>query len=75
MKIYLLKDGDGDWYEVSKRQWVLAERMAGFHNTMGEPNEPATATWSVNKRGLNMAGKIEREAPLDDLKGAKDALG
>lgn len=59
MAKYFLKE-DGDWYEVDKRRWVLAERMAGFHNTMGQPNEPATSSWSVNKRGLKMSGKVEK---------------
>jgi len=67
---YLLKDGDGPWYEVSKRQWVMAERMAGFHNTMGQPNEPATSSWSCTNSHFNMSGKIE-STPKEEL----DALG
>jgi hypothetical protein len=34
------------WYEVTKEQFVAAERDAGFHNTLGQPNEPATAGFS-----------------------------
>lgn len=33
--------------EVSKEDWVWAERLAGFHNTMGKPSEPATAAFSA----------------------------
>lgn len=29
--------------EVTKEQFVQAERAAGFRNTMGQPLEPATA--------------------------------
>jgi hypothetical protein len=35
------------WKEVTKEEFVAAEREAGFHNTMGEPpNEPATSSFS-----------------------------
>ncbi len=29
--------------EVAKVEYVQAERNAGFHNTRGQPDEPATA--------------------------------
>lgn len=72
MRRYFLKDGDGDWYEVSKERWVMAERMAGFHNTMGQPREPATASWSCNRRDLNMSGKIENDFELAEIMGLTD---
>jgi hypothetical protein len=70
---YLLKDGDGDWYEVSKRQWVMAERFAGFFNRTGRPDEPATSSWSAFRAGLDMSGKIEStvEEELNALGEAK----
>lgn len=40
---------DGEEHEVDKEVWVREERAAGFHNTMGQPNEPATASWSSSK--------------------------
>ena len=41
-KRYFLKRGDAAWEEVTKAQFVSAERGAGFHNTLGQPDEPAT---------------------------------
>lgn len=35
--------------EVTKEEFVAAERKAGFHNTMGQPLEPATASFSNGK--------------------------
>lgn len=37
--------------EVSKQEYVAAERRNGFHNTIGFPEEPATASWSNSKTG------------------------
>lgn len=34
------------WREVDKQTYVNHERNAGFHNTMGQPNEPATGSFS-----------------------------
>lgn len=36
---------------VTKEEYVAAERRNGFHNTMGFPGEPATASWSNSKTG------------------------
>jgi len=33
------------WIEVTKAQYVAAERAAGFFNTMGQPDEPATSAF------------------------------
>ena len=44
---YWLKTGhDAPWRQVSKREFVAAERRAGFYNTLGQPNEPATSAFS-----------------------------
>lgn len=37
--------------EVTKEQYVAAERRNGFYNTIGFPEEPATASWSNSKTG------------------------
>lgn len=37
--------------EVSKNEYVAAERRNGFYNTLGQPNEPATASWSNGRTG------------------------
>lgn len=34
------------WVEVDKETWVAFERRNGFRNTMGEPDEPATSSFS-----------------------------
>lgn len=44
--IYELRYGDGEWAEVDRALFVRAERVAGFHNTGGFPEEPATAGFS-----------------------------
>jgi hypothetical protein len=53
-KYYLSEDDGNTWDEVTKEEYVRAERAAGFHNTMGRPDEPATAGFSssnYHKRG------------------------
>lgn len=37
--------------EVTKEEYVAAERRNGFHNTIGFPEEPATSSWSNSKTG------------------------
>lgn len=39
---YLLSFGGAEPREVTKAEWVAAERAAGFINTMGRPDEPGT---------------------------------
>ena len=34
-----------DDQQVTKADYVKAERDAGFRNTLGQPDEPATAAW------------------------------
>lgn len=34
------------WREVDKATYVRHERYAGFRNTMGQPDEPATSGFS-----------------------------
>ena len=40
---YFLKTEWTPWKEVTKEQWVGAERRAGFINTLGTPDEPGTS--------------------------------
>jgi hypothetical protein len=42
-------------YEVSKAEYVKAERRAGFHNTLGFPDEPATGSFS----NVAVCGRME----------------
>lgn len=48
--------------EVTKEEYVRAERKAGFHNTMGQPNEPATASFSDGK----VSGRMEEGTEVLD---------
>jgi hypothetical protein len=59
-KYYLKPDWQTEWTEVTKEEFVKAERAAGFRNTMGEPNEPATSGFS----GHGMNGR-KRYSPED----------
>lgn len=43
---FWLKVGYGQWTEVSKAEYVAAEREAEFRNTLGQPSEPATSSFS-----------------------------
>lgn len=45
------------WEAVTKEEYVRHERAAGFHNTMGQPDEPATGAFSSTDYGYE--GKIE----------------
>lgn len=45
-KYYLADSYEDEWVEVTKEEYVMAERAAGFFNTMGRPDEPATAGFS-----------------------------
>jgi hypothetical protein len=45
--------------EVTKAEYVRAERRAGFFNTLGEPEEPATASFSGTAEGHPVSGRTE----------------
>jgi hypothetical protein len=36
------------WVEVTKAEYVAAEQEFGFFNTMGKPDEPATAAFGTS---------------------------
>lgn len=44
--------------EVTMEEYVAAERQAGFYNTLGHPERPATASFSTTARG-GMEGRQE----------------
>ena len=49
---YQVQLAGGRWRDVTKTEWVAAERSAGFHNTMGHPDEPGTGGFG-NSLGIN----------------------
>jgi hypothetical protein len=56
-KYYLADADDRDnWTEVTKEEYVRAERAAGFRNTLGRPEEPATAGFSSTN--YHKVGKV-----------------
>lgn len=46
MDRYYLTEGEAAEREVPKERYVSAERLAGFVNTLGQADEPATASFS-----------------------------
>lgn len=42
---YFLTYHLGEEREVTKDEYVRAERAVGFHNTLGQPHEPATSSF------------------------------
>lgn len=58
--VYYLKadwQDDDAWTKVSKEKFVAAERAAGFHNTLGRPQEPATGGFG----GGGVEGRVRYE--------------
>jgi hypothetical protein len=53
-EFFYLKTDWTNWKNVTKEQFVSAERAAGFHNTMGQPDEPGTGGFS----GHGTTGRI-----------------
>jgi hypothetical protein len=49
IRYWLQYEGEDEKMEVSKSEWVLAERAAGFS---GPPNEPATAGFNSTISGV-----------------------
>lgn len=59
---YFVTERSADEREVTKEEWVSAERQAGFYNTMGHPEEPGTGGFSTTQHG-GLKGRIERVVP------------
>jgi len=45
---YFLEYAGEDEREVTKEEFVRAERAAGFRNKLGQPDEPATAGFGAD---------------------------
>lgn len=58
---YFLQEKVGEYKEVSKEEYVDAERLNGFYNTLGFPDEPATSAFS----GMFHRGHTEFESLAD----------
>lgn len=56
---YFTTVGNGPEHEVTKAEFVALERACGFHDTMGQPEEPATASFSSEQKGVKASGRIE----------------
>lgn len=56
-KIYFLRYDNGPWENVSKQDWVRAERAAGFVNTLGRPDEPGTASFGSTVGDRHVDGR------------------
>lgn len=57
---YFLTVAGGPEREVSMAEFVAAERRAGFRNTMGRPDLPATGGFGNSREGLR--GRVEYQA-------------
>lgn len=55
--LYHLRYNAGEWIEVTMEDYVKAERAAGFHNTLGEPDQPATVMFNGKDGPHTVQGK------------------
>lgn len=60
--MFWIRIDDGPWVEVDKAEYVRRERDAEFRNTLGYPDEPATAAFSDYRpgRGTTIRGTTIR---------------
>jgi hypothetical protein len=56
---YFVTTDDRGEREVDKAEFVNVERRAGFRNTLGRPNEPATAGFGSTGVHGSLSGRIE----------------
>ena len=57
---FFLKRNDEPEREVTKEEFISAERAAGFHNTAGKRDQPATGDFfSDDLRGHRISGRSE----------------
>lgn len=56
---YYLGKRTGHNREVDKATYVYYERQAGFRNTLGQPNEPATSSFSGTNDTVEICGYID----------------
>jgi len=69
--LYFLTEGGSPEREVTKAEFVSAERRAGFVNTMGQPEEPGTAGFGGRDGDTEIRGRMvyvpaERHPPGAD---------
>lgn len=57
-RYYVTTDERGE-RKVSKEEFVLVERIAGFNNTLGQPFEPATSSFTGYYNGQKLSGRME----------------
>ena len=55
---YYLTEGGSPEREVTKAEFVSAERRAGFVNTMGQPDEPGTAGFGGRDGDAEIRGRV-----------------
>jgi hypothetical protein len=55
-RYFIRTAGEPKWVETDKATYVRHERNAGFHNTMGQPDEPATSGFSSSN--YDMEGRL-----------------
>jgi hypothetical protein len=56
-RYFIRTRGASAWESVTKEEYVRHERSAGFHNTLGQPFEPATSLFSSTSYGYE--GRLE----------------
>jgi len=61
MARYYITEGEMPEVEVTKADFVAIERREGFHNTTGEPDEPATGGFGSHRSGVGVSGRIASE--------------
>lgn len=54
---FWIKRGSDKWRSATKAEYVAAERSAGFRNTLGQPDEPATSAFAGTVAGVPTRGE------------------
>jgi hypothetical protein len=58
---YFLKVGDGPEKEVSKKEWIVAERQSGFYPKCFDPVYEIPATAGFHNSQTGVSGRMEYE--------------
>ena len=80
-RYYLTEEREGltEEREVTKQEFVRAERAAGFFNTLGQPEEPATHSFSGRTASGEVSGRTAYCSPecraADKLTALTEELG
>jgi hypothetical protein len=59
---WIFPSGASTWSEVGLDEYVRVERACGFHNTMGQPDRPATAAFTGGDGTRGQTWKPEGDA-------------